>query len=76
MRGLIRKPVGPGKHTSVQLGAQSNIGRWIGHPRFELIRQDVTEPIKLELDRIWYLACPATSMQPGNGVATASDAKA
>ena len=30
------------------------------HPRFELIRHDVTEPIKLEVDRIWHLACPAS----------------
>ena len=28
--------------------------------RFELIRHDVTEPIKLEVDRIWHLACPAS----------------
>ena len=41
-------------------GRKSNIERWIGHPRFELIRHDVTEPIKLEVDRIWHLACPAS----------------
>ncbi|MEK9631784.1 MAG: UDP-glucuronic acid decarboxylase family protein, partial [Synechococcus sp.] len=41
-------------------GRKSNIARWIGHPRFELIRHDVTEPIKLEVDRIWHLACPAS----------------
>ena len=41
-------------------GCKSNISRWIGHPRFELIRHDVTEPIKLEVDRIWHLACPAS----------------
>ena len=40
-------------------GRKVNIARWIGHPRFELIRHDVTEPIKLEVDRIWHLACPA-----------------
>ena len=36
-------------------GRKANIVRWIGHPRFELIRHDVTEPIKLEVDRsgIW-----------------------
>ena len=37
-------------------GRKGNIARWIGHPRFELIRHDVTEPIKLEVDRIWHLA--------------------
>ena len=41
-------------------GRKCNIDRWIGHPRFELIRHDVTEPIKLEVDRIWHLACPAS----------------
>ena len=44
-------------------GRKSNISRWIGHPRFELIRHDVTEPIKLEVDRIWHLACPASPIQ-------------
>ncbi|MDA7685450.1 SDR family oxidoreductase [bacterium] len=41
-------------------GRKSNITQWIGHPRFELIRHDVTEPIRLEVDRIWHLACPAS----------------
>ena len=41
-------------------GRKENIRQWIGHPNFELIRHDVTEPIKLEIDRIWHLACPAS----------------
>ena len=41
-------------------GRKRNIARWLGHARFELIRHDVTEPIKLEVDRIWHLACPAS----------------
>jgi UDP-glucuronate decarboxylase len=41
-------------------GRKTNILRWISHPRFELIRHDVTEPIRLEIDRIWHLACPAS----------------
>tara|TARA_B100000073_G_scaffold85913_1_gene66708 strand:+ start:762 stop:1700 length:939 start_codon:yes stop_codon:yes gene_type:complete len=41
-------------------GRKNNISHWIGHPRFELIRHDVTEPIQLEVDRIWHLACPAS----------------
>ena len=41
-------------------GRKQNIAHWIGNPRFELIRHDVTEPIKLEVDRIWHLACPAS----------------
>ena len=41
-------------------GRKVNIQKWIGHHNFELIRHDVTEPIKLEIDRIWHLACPAS----------------
>ncbi len=31
-----------------------------GNPRFELIRHDIVEPILLEVDRIYHLACPAS----------------
>jgi len=41
-------------------GSQENIENWIGHPSFELICHDITEPIKLEVDRIWHLAYPAS----------------
>ncbi len=41
-------------------GSKANVARWIGEPSFELIRHDVTEPIRLEVDRIWHLACPAS----------------
>ena len=41
-------------------GSKENIEHWIGHPSFELIHHDVTEPIKLDVDRIWHLACPAS----------------
>lgn len=41
-------------------GRKDNIRRWMNHENFELIRHDVTEPIKLEVDRIWHLACPAS----------------
>ncbi len=41
-------------------GEKSNIQKWIKHPNFELIRHDVTEPIQLEVDKIWHLACPAS----------------
>ena len=41
-------------------GRKTNISQWLGHPRFELIRHDVTDPIRLEVDRIWHLACPAS----------------
>lgn len=41
-------------------GRKLNIQKWLSHTHFELIRHDVTEPIRLEVDRIWHLACPAS----------------
>ena len=41
-------------------GRRNNIAPWIGNHSFELIRHDVTEPIMLEVDRIWHLVCPAS----------------
>ncbi|CBI16166.3 hypothetical protein AAG906_032019 [Vitis piasezkii] len=41
-------------------GSKDNLKKWIGHPRFELIRHDVTEPLLIEVDKIYHLACPAS----------------
>ncbi|MEM8828195.1 MAG: UDP-glucuronic acid decarboxylase family protein [Cyanobacteria bacterium P01_G01_bin.19] len=41
-------------------GHKRNIQHWIGNPYFELIRHDITEPIRLEVDQIYHLACPAS----------------
>ena len=41
-------------------GSRRNIAHLIGEPRFELIRHDITQPILLEVDRIYNLACPAS----------------
>lgn len=41
-------------------GHKRNILQWLGHPRFELIRHDITEPIRLEVEQIYHLACPAS----------------
>ena len=41
-------------------GAKKNIDELIKNPTFELIRHDVTEPINIEVDKIWHLACPAS----------------
>lgn len=41
-------------------GNKSNILKWMNHPYFELIRHDITEPIRLEVDQIYHLACPAS----------------
>ena len=41
-------------------GHKSNIFHLFDNPNFEFIRHDITEPILLEADRIWHLACPAS----------------
>ncbi|GAB4229211.1 MAG: SDR family oxidoreductase [Stanieria sp.] len=41
-------------------GHKRNILKWLEHPYFELIRHDITEPIRLEVDQIYHLACPAS----------------
>ena len=41
-------------------GSRDNILPLIGHPRFELMRHDVTFPLYVEVDEIFNLACPAS----------------
>lgn len=41
-------------------GRRENISELLDNPRFELIRHDVIEPILLEVDQIYNLACPAS----------------
>jgi UDP-glucuronate decarboxylase len=41
-------------------GTRFNIEHLIGHPRFELMRHDVTFPLYVEVDEIYNLACPAS----------------
>jgi UDP-glucuronate decarboxylase len=41
-------------------GSKKNIEHLIGHPRFELMRHDVTFPLYVEVDQIYNLACPAS----------------
>jgi UDP-glucuronate decarboxylase len=41
-------------------GRKQNIEHLIGHPRFELVRHDVTLPLYVEVDEIYNLACPAS----------------
>jgi len=43
-----------------QTGRKENLQKWLNNPNLELIRHDVTEPIIVEVDRIWHLACPAS----------------
>jgi UDP-glucuronate decarboxylase len=41
-------------------GRKTNIEHLLGHPRFELVRHDLVNPIVLETDRIFNFACPAS----------------
>ncbi|CAK8572785.1 unnamed protein product [Lathyrus sativus] len=48
-------------------GRKENVMHHFRNPRFELIRHDVVEPLLLEVDQIYHLACPAS---PTNVVGT------
>jgi UDP-glucuronate decarboxylase len=41
-------------------GTKRNIEHVLEHPRFELLRHDVTIPLYVEVDQIYNLACPAS----------------
>lgn len=41
-------------------GQKKNIAHWLHHPNFSLVVHDVTEPVQLEVDQIYHLACPAS----------------
>lgn len=43
-------------------GLKRNILKWMEYPNFELLRHDVTEPIRLEVEQIYHLACPTASV--------------
>jgi UDP-glucuronate decarboxylase len=53
-------------------GQRNNVNAWLNDPRFDLIWHDVVEPLRIEVDRIWHLACPASPRQyQRNPIATA-----
>jgi UDP-glucuronate decarboxylase len=41
-------------------GKKQNLLPWLDNPNFELIRHDITEQIRLEVDQVYHLACPAS----------------
>ncbi|TGM72278.1 SDR family oxidoreductase [Leptospira mtsangambouensis] len=41
-------------------GRKENLTHLLANPNFELIRHDITDPIKLEVDEIYNMACPAS----------------
>ena len=41
-------------------GSKANLRDVLDHPNLELVRHDVVQPIMLEVDRVYNLACPAS----------------
>lgn len=41
-------------------GTRRNIEHLLSHPRFEVMRHDITQPLHVEVDQIYNLACPAS----------------
>ena len=41
-------------------GRRQNVAHLLDNPHFELLRHDVVDPFKVEVDRIFNLACPAS----------------
>jgi UDP-glucuronate decarboxylase len=73
---LDRLMVDPNNHVicvdNFQTGSRANVAQWINYPRFDLLRHDIVEPLRLEVDQIWHLACPASPKQyQRNPIATA-----
>ena len=61
----LRAPAGATAHHVICLdnfftGRRENVEHLLDHPEFELIRHDVIEPIFIDVDQIYNLACPAS----------------
>lgn len=41
-------------------GSRTNIQHWISHPNFSIIEHDIVNPILIQVDEIYHLACPAS----------------
>ena len=41
-------------------GNHLNSSKWLNNKNFELINHDIIQPITIEVDKIWHLACPAS----------------
>jgi UDP-glucuronate decarboxylase len=41
-------------------GRRGNVAHLLDHPRFEILRHDITFPLFVEVDEIYNLACPAS----------------
>lgn len=43
-----------------QTGRRENVSHWLGHRNFSMLQHDVVDPLWLECDEIYHLACPAS----------------
>ncbi|SUU91468.1 UDP-glucuronate decarboxylase [Aminobacter aminovorans] len=61
---LCERLVAAGAHVlcadNFYTGARDNVAHLVEHPRFELIEHDVCQPLYVEVDEIYNLACPAS----------------
>ena len=44
-------------------GNINNIKHWLDNKNFKLIEHDVIQPIQVNVDKIWHLACPASPIK-------------
>jgi UDP-glucuronate decarboxylase len=61
---LCERLLGEGHHVvcldNFFTGRRDNIEHLLDHPNFEVMRHDVTEPLFIQVDQIYNLACPAS----------------
>ena len=61
---LIDRLIGQGHEVicadNLYTGSKRNVEHLHSHPRFEFLRHDVCNPLKIEVDEIYNLACPAS----------------
>ena len=48
---------------NLSTGNTNNISHLFKNDSFEFIDHDVIDPIEIQCDRIWHLACPASPIQ-------------
>jgi len=61
---LVDRLLNAGHHVIVAdnyfTGDKFNLKQWYGHPALEIIRHDITQPLYVEVDQVYHLACPAS----------------
>ena len=61
---LIYKLIGLGEDVicvdNLSTGQMSNLDQVINNPKFTFINHDLTNPLEINIDKIWHLACPAS----------------